>query len=187
MFGPVSERIGEPKTWPQDPDAILALLDQLFQKNLMEEDPAKRISVGMIFDHAQYLMPTSELSQMAGPQGSRLVRLLSWAQNPYIKRQQHRHLPALRPARPRSTSGWSAARTSPRWKSRCPTPLRGRPSRPGSTAGTAPRQPDRLHARAACRPDQRPEPGQPGTAAGAGREVGHQARRQQPQACSRRG
>ena len=42
MFGPLSERIGEPKTWPRDPDSILALLDQLFQKNLMEDDPAKR-------------------------------------------------------------------------------------------------------------------------------------------------
>jgi AAA+ superfamily predicted ATPase len=86
MFGPVSERIGEPKTWPKDPDAILALLDQLFQKNLMQDDPAKRVSVGVIFEHAQYLTPSLELGQLAGPQGSRLVRLLSWAQNPYIKR-----------------------------------------------------------------------------------------------------
>jgi AAA+ superfamily predicted ATPase len=86
MFGPLSERIGEPKTWPRDPDTILALLEQLFQKNLMEDDPAKRISIGVIFDHAQYLTPSSDLGQLAGPQGSRLVRLLSWAQNPYIKR-----------------------------------------------------------------------------------------------------
>lgn len=86
MFGPVSERIGEPKSWPRDPDAILALMDQLFQKNVMEEDPSRRVNVGVIFDHAQFLLPTSELSQMAGPQGSRLVRLLSWAQSPYIKR-----------------------------------------------------------------------------------------------------
>jgi AAA+ superfamily predicted ATPase len=86
MFGPVSERIGEPKTWPKDPDAILALIDQLFQKNIMEDDPEKRVNVGVIFDHAQFLLPTSELSQMAGPQGTRLVRLLSWAQSPYIKR-----------------------------------------------------------------------------------------------------
>ena len=62
------------------------LIDQLFQKNILEDDPQKRINVGIIFDHAQFLMPTSELSQMAGPQGSRLVRLLSWAQSPYIKR-----------------------------------------------------------------------------------------------------
>ena len=86
MFGPLSERIGEPKTWPRDPDSILALLDQLFQKNLMEDDPAKRISIGVIFDHAQYLTPSSDLGQLTGPLGSRLVRLLSSAQNPYIKR-----------------------------------------------------------------------------------------------------
>jgi AAA+ superfamily predicted ATPase len=86
MFGTVTERIGEPKTWPKDPDAILALLDLLFQKNVLEDNPDRRINVGVIFDHAQFLMPTSELSQMAGPQGSRLVRLLSWAESPYIKR-----------------------------------------------------------------------------------------------------
>jgi AAA+ superfamily predicted ATPase len=86
MYTLLSERIGEPKSWPRDPDAILALVDQLIQKNLMEDDPAKRLSLGVIFDYAQYLTPSSELSQLAGPQGSRLVRLLSWAQNPYIKR-----------------------------------------------------------------------------------------------------
>jgi AAA+ superfamily predicted ATPase len=86
MFSVVSERIGEPKTWPRDPDELLALLDRLFQKNTLEDDPSKRVNVGVIFDHAQYLMPTSDLSQMAGTQGSRLVRLLSWAQSPYIKR-----------------------------------------------------------------------------------------------------
>ena len=87
MVALLSERIGEPKSWPRDPDAILALLDKLIQGILMEVDPAKRISLGIILDHAQYLVPTSELSQMAGAQGTRLVRLLSWAQNPYIKRQ----------------------------------------------------------------------------------------------------
>jgi AAA+ superfamily predicted ATPase len=86
MVALLSERIGEPKSWPRDPDLILALLDRLIQGILMEEDPAKRISVGVILDHAQYLVPTAELSQMASSQGTRLVRLLSWAQNPYIKR-----------------------------------------------------------------------------------------------------
>ncbi|MDR3621506.1 MAG: AAA family ATPase [Paludisphaera borealis] len=86
MVALLSERIGEPKAWPRDPDAILSLLDQLIQRNLMEEDPAKRLSMAVIFDHAQYLTPSSDLAQLAGPLGSRLVRLLSWAQNPYIKR-----------------------------------------------------------------------------------------------------
>ena len=86
MVALLGERIGEPKAWPRDPDTILALLDKLIQGILMELDPAKRISVGIILDHAQYLVPSSELSQMAGSLGTRLVRLLSWAQNPYIKR-----------------------------------------------------------------------------------------------------
>jgi AAA+ superfamily predicted ATPase len=86
MFALVSERIGEPKSWPRDPDAILYLLDQLIAGMLVEENPAKQISLGIILDHAQYLAPATELSQLAGNLGSRLVRLLSWAQNPYIKR-----------------------------------------------------------------------------------------------------
>ncbi|AMV36919.1 ATP-binding protein [Planctomyces sp. SH-PL62] len=86
MVGRLSERIGEPKSWPRDPDAILDLVDRLIQSNLMETDPAKRLSLAIVFDHAQYLAPSSELAQLAGPLGSRLVRLLSWAQNPYIKR-----------------------------------------------------------------------------------------------------
>ena len=81
----VGERIGEPKSWPRDPDAVLALLDQFVRQILMEEDPTKQISVGVIFEYAQYLVPSAELGQMAGLQGTRLVRLLSWAQNPYIK------------------------------------------------------------------------------------------------------
>ena len=86
MVALVSERIGEPQAWPRDPDAILSLLDLLIQKILMEADEAKRISLGVILDHAQYLVPTAELNQLAATQGARLVRLLSWAQNPYIKR-----------------------------------------------------------------------------------------------------
>ncbi len=86
MVATVSDRIGEPQTWPRDPDAVLGLIDFLIQKILMEADESKRISMGVIVDHAQYLLPTAELSQLAAAQGARLVRLLSWAQNPYIKR-----------------------------------------------------------------------------------------------------
>jgi AAA+ superfamily predicted ATPase len=86
MIALLSDRIGEPKSWPRDPDAILALLDKLIQGILMTEDPAKQISLGIVLDYAQYLVPSADLSQMAPAQGTRLVRLLSWAQNPYIKR-----------------------------------------------------------------------------------------------------
>jgi len=87
MVGLIEDRIGEPKTWPKDPDSILNLVDLLIQKNLMEVNPEKQISIGLIFDHAQFLLPSAELGQMVGAQGSRLVRLLSWAQNPYIKQR----------------------------------------------------------------------------------------------------
>ncbi len=86
MVAALEARIGEPKTWTRDPDAVLVLIDRLVQQEVMEADPHRRISLGVIVEHVQYLVPSAELSQMAGPQGSRLVRLLSWAQNPYIKR-----------------------------------------------------------------------------------------------------
>ncbi len=86
MIAALEARVGEPKTWPRDPDAILALIDRLVQQEVMEADPHRRIGLGVIVEHAQYIVPSAELSQMAGTQGSRLVRLLSWAQNPYIKR-----------------------------------------------------------------------------------------------------
>ncbi len=86
MIALLSERIGEPRAWPRDPDSILAALDKLIQSILMEPDPAKRLSLGIILDYGQYLVPSAELSQMAAAFGTRLVRLLSWAQNPYIKR-----------------------------------------------------------------------------------------------------
>ena len=86
MVAALEARVGEPETWPRNPDAVLALIDRLVQQEVMEADPHRRISLGVIVEHAQYIVPSAELSQMAGTQGSRLVRLLSWAQNPYIKR-----------------------------------------------------------------------------------------------------
>lgn len=85
MVGLLSERLGEPKTWPRDPDAVLDLLDRFIQRNLMEEDPARRLSVGVIFDYAQFLVPAADQAQLSGPLGARLTRLLAWSQNPYIK------------------------------------------------------------------------------------------------------
>ena len=86
MAALASARIGDPKSWPRDPDAILALLDQLIRDLLMDDDQSRQLRLGVIFEYAQFLVPSAELAQMAGPQGTRLVRLLSWAQNPYIKR-----------------------------------------------------------------------------------------------------
>lgn len=52
----------------------------------MEDDPARRLSIGIVLNYAQYLVPSSDIGAMARGQGANLVRLLNWAQNPYIKR-----------------------------------------------------------------------------------------------------
>jgi len=87
MIARLWERVGEPKTWPRDPDSVLDWLDALVQSILLTEDAAAALSLGVIFEQTQYLVPSAELSQLAGPQGSRLVRLASWARNPYIKQR----------------------------------------------------------------------------------------------------
>jgi SpoVK/Ycf46/Vps4 family AAA+-type ATPase len=55
------------------------------ERNLLEE-PANRKSVALIFEYAQFLVPTSNLDSLAQGRAARLVRFLSWAQNPLIKR-----------------------------------------------------------------------------------------------------
>ena len=78
-------RWGEPATWPRDPDKALLGLDAFVERNLLEE-PANRKSVALMFEYAQFLVPTSDLDSLAQGRAARLVRFLSWAQNPLIKR-----------------------------------------------------------------------------------------------------
>ncbi len=78
-------RWGEPATWPRDPEKALLGLDAFVERNLLEE-PANRKSVAFIFDYAQFLVPTSDLDSLAQGRAARLVRFLSWAQNPLLKR-----------------------------------------------------------------------------------------------------
>jgi AAA+ superfamily predicted ATPase len=79
-------RLGEVETWPRDPDNVLLLLDKIIERNLLESDVARRKSIGVILDYAQYLAPAGDIGGLARAQGTNLVRLLGWAQNPYIKR-----------------------------------------------------------------------------------------------------
>src|SRR5579885_1283685 len=60
MLALALNRIGEPKSWPRDPDAVLGLLDQLIRQILMEEDPAEQIRLGVILEYAQFLVPSAE-------------------------------------------------------------------------------------------------------------------------------
>lgn len=78
-------RWGEPATWPREPEKTLLGLDMFVERNLLE-DQGSRKSLAMIFEYAQFLVPTSDLDSLAQGRAARLVRFLSWAQNPLIKR-----------------------------------------------------------------------------------------------------
>lgn len=82
----LSSRLGDPASWPRDPDTVLLALDRIVERALLETDPSQRKSLGILLDYAQYVVPAGDLSALAKGQGTNLVRLLSWAQNPYIKR-----------------------------------------------------------------------------------------------------
>jgi SpoVK/Ycf46/Vps4 family AAA+-type ATPase len=85
MLAHLSGRLGETNSWPRDAEAILALLDRFIERSLVDEaENRKRIAI--IFDYAQYLVPAGDPATMARGEASRLVRMLGWAQNPYIKR-----------------------------------------------------------------------------------------------------
>lgn len=79
----LTSRLGGPAGWPREPDAAMAVIDGLLERNLL--DPADRRSrIAVVLDYAQYLVGDDEgrSSRAAG----RLVRLLSWAGNPLLRR-----------------------------------------------------------------------------------------------------
>ncbi len=86
MMQHVTAVIGSPTTWTRDPDKVLDQLESLLQRNLLEDNIANRKRIGLVFEHAQFLVPTGDLASVARGQASRLVRFLSWASNPYLKR-----------------------------------------------------------------------------------------------------
>lgn len=85
MFKYLSARWGEPGTWPREPDKVLLLLEGLIERNLVDDPPARQ-SIATVFDYAQYLVSAGDLDSLARGQAARLVRFLSWAQNPHIQR-----------------------------------------------------------------------------------------------------
>jgi AAA+ superfamily predicted ATPase len=78
-------RWGEPMTWPREPDKVLLGLDAFIERNLMEEADNRK-SVALVFEHSQFLVPTSDLDTLAQGHAARLLRFLAWAHNPLIKR-----------------------------------------------------------------------------------------------------
>lgn len=77
---------GDPGTWPRDAENALLRLDRLLERNLLEEDPARRKSIGVLLDYAQHLVPAGDWATLGRGGGANLVRLLDWARNPYFKR-----------------------------------------------------------------------------------------------------
>jgi len=77
--------LGDPAAWPRDAEAVLLLLDRFVERNLLQSDSARR-SIAVVLDYAQYLAPAGDLGALARGAGTNLVRLLGWAQNPYLKR-----------------------------------------------------------------------------------------------------
>jgi AAA+ superfamily predicted ATPase len=75
-----------PPDWPRDPENLLLELDRRIERRLMEQDPSRRKKVAILLDYAEYLVPAGDLGSLARGAGTNLVRLLNWAQNPYIKR-----------------------------------------------------------------------------------------------------
>lgn len=86
MMQSVTGVLGLPATWSRDPDKMLDQVELLVQRNLLEETPDKRQRTAFLFEHAQYLLPTGDLASLARGQAARLVRMIGWAANPYIKR-----------------------------------------------------------------------------------------------------
>ncbi len=86
MMQHITSVLGAPNTWTRDPDKVLDQLEALLQRNLLEDNIANRKRIGLVFEHAQFLVPTGDLASVARGQASRLVRFLSWASNPYLKR-----------------------------------------------------------------------------------------------------
>ncbi|NDC54546.1 MAG: ATP-binding protein [Planctomycetia bacterium] len=81
----LTERLGNATTWPRDPDAAIAAIDGLLERNLLEA-PEQRKRVALVLDYAQYLAPAADAASAARGAAGRLVRMLAWATSPLLRR-----------------------------------------------------------------------------------------------------
>jgi AAA+ superfamily predicted ATPase len=79
----LSERLGNASTWPREPEAAIAAIDAILERNLMDP-PDQRKRIAVVLDYAQYLVPGGETGSRGA--AGRLVRMLSWATNPLLRR-----------------------------------------------------------------------------------------------------
>jgi AAA+ superfamily predicted ATPase len=79
----LAERLGNASQWPREPDAAIAAIDAILERNLIDP-PEQRKRIAVVLDYAQYLVPAGEAGGRGG--AARLVRVLSWASNPLLRR-----------------------------------------------------------------------------------------------------
>jgi len=79
----LSERLGNASGWPREPEAAIGAIDAILDRNLIDP-PEQRKRIAIVLDYAQYLVPDAEGGGRAG--AGRLVRVLSWATNPLLRR-----------------------------------------------------------------------------------------------------
>jgi AAA+ superfamily predicted ATPase len=76
-------RLGNAAQWPREPDAAIAAIDAILERNLMDP-PEQRKRIAIVLDYAQYLVPAGEAGSRSA--AARLVRILGWATNPLLRR-----------------------------------------------------------------------------------------------------
>ncbi len=158
---------------------------------LMDQDEAAERasaarSVAIIFQHAQYVVPAADIGSLGSAHGARLVRLLDWAQNPYIKRLNIAFClvaDKLGEVNSRLVQNPYVATID------VPMPATEERARFVRVSGGSRRRPrgrERLHAGPAGRDLQRPEPRQPQRGPGPGPHGPPPSRRRTASATSRR-
>ncbi|MFM8890121.1 MAG: hypothetical protein ACKOTB_00605, partial [Planctomycetia bacterium] len=81
----LTERLGNAANWPRDPDQAIAAIDALLERNLIDP-PEQRKRIAVVLDYGQYLAPAGDAAAGARAGAARLVRILSWATNPLLRR-----------------------------------------------------------------------------------------------------
>jgi len=78
-----NRRVGDLSKIPKDPSKTLMVLDRFLQRNVMSK-PEDRLSVGIIIDHASFVVPRGD--RISLQEKTHLVTLMNWATSPYLKR-----------------------------------------------------------------------------------------------------
>jgi AAA+ superfamily predicted ATPase len=79
----LSERLGNAASWPREPDAAIAAIDAILERNLIDP-PDQRKRIAVVLDYASYLVPSGDIGSRSA--AARLVRILGWASNPLLRR-----------------------------------------------------------------------------------------------------